>query len=126
MVPFAQSQAISPNLDPLTPEEKRIVLRELDELENCRQKIKTKDALIDSERSQCEKEKEASAKLLDAEKRSTEATIKERDLAIKERDLARDQASTWETMYKVATKKPSMTCRILSGIFTLGIYRCKP
>ena len=126
MVPFAQSQTSLQNLDPLTPEEKRTVLKELDELDNCRQKIASKDALIETERGQCAKEKEAADKLLDAERRSTQATAQERDLAIKERDQARDQAATWKSMYEIATKKPSLTCRILSGIFTLGIYRCKP
>jgi hypothetical protein len=82
--------------------------------------------MILSQERQCTQEAAAAGRQLELEKKATSLAGQERDIALKERDLARDQAVEWEQMYKIATKKPSKTCRVLSAIFTLGIYQCRP
>lgn len=123
---FAQSQETLSDLDPLNAEEKRDVLKQLDELGICREQIISKDAHILEAQDQCAKERAAAERELQAEVRISEATTKERDLAIQERDLEREQKETWKRMYQIATAKPSLKCRIFSAMLTLGIYQCQP
>lgn len=123
---YAQNPEDLSNLDPLNADEKRDVLKQLDELAICRDQVRNQDQQLLEERAQCTKEKTAADKELQAEKRLSEVTTRERDLAIKERDLEREQKETWKRMYEIAMKKPGLRCRILSAIFTAGIYQCRP
>jgi hypothetical protein len=40
-------------------------------------------------------------------------------------NLEKERSKFYEDMYKLVTHKPGLRCRILSAIFTLGMYSCK-
>lgn len=104
------------SLDPLNPEEKRLILGQLYELKACRQEKAAQADFIGKESAQDEREKAISKRELDLEKQATK-------LAQDERDLALEKAKFYESLYRGITKGPGIGCR-LARIITLGIVRC--
>lgn len=101
----------------LNEAEKRRILAQLYELQSARQTLVLYSDYIKRLDDQAKREQDLCVRTVDLEKKATA-------LAEKERDLYKDQANTWQQMYKVATKKPGWTC-ILKRIVTLGLGRCK-
>jgi hypothetical protein len=86
------------------------------ELKSCRESIKTYDSYVTRDAEQDFREKANYERAMELEKQATA-------LMQKERDLAQEKASIYEQLYRSATKKPGIGCR-LARIFTLGIARC--
>lgn len=110
---YAQSPA---NSQPLTPEEKRVILIQLLELRSCREQVATFNNYITRDAEQDAKDKALADRELALEKRATA-------LAEKERDMYKDKASFYEQSYNALKKKPGFGCT-LKKVFSLGIARC--
>jgi hypothetical protein len=109
---FAQS----PENSPLTPDEGRAVLGQLYELRSDRDEVKTLESYISRDQEQDAREKLNADRALELERKATE-------LAEKERDMQKDKAALYEQLYRSATRKPGVGCRIARAV-TLGIYAC--
>jgi hypothetical protein len=109
---YAQSPANSP----LTPDEGRAVLGQLYELRSTREEIKTLESYISRDQEQDNREKVNSDRAFELERKAT-------DLAQKEADMQKDKAELYEQLYRSATRKPGVGCRIARAV-TLGIHQC--
>jgi hypothetical protein len=110
---FAQSQQSSP----LTPEERRLVLGQLIELQSCREIVSAYEAHTARDADLDAREKATWERALDLERQAT-------TLAHGERDLAREKAALYEDLYRSVTKRSGVGCRILRAV-TMGIHRCR-
>jgi hypothetical protein len=109
---YAQSPANSP----LTADEGRQVLAQLQELQTQRQEVEILKAHIDRDKEQDAREKAIADRALELERQAT-------GIAQQERDLAKDKAAMYEQLYRSLTKGPGVGCRIMR-VVTAGIYRC--
>lgn len=112
-MPFALCQE---NSQPLSVDERRLVLIQLMELKLARREIAAYQAYVERDAEQDAREKALAARELEVEKK---ATANETARA----DIAQDKANYWESAYKAVTKKPGVGCK-LKKVFTLGIARC--
>ena len=110
-------QEIPDNSEPLTPDEGRLILGQLYELQTRRAEVETLREYIARDREQDELERVNFARSIDIEREATR-------IATAERDLMREKADMYETLYRAITAKPSLTCRI-ARVVTIGIYRCR-
>jgi hypothetical protein len=92
------------------------VLSQLYELRSTREEIKTLESYISRDQEQDAREKVNSDRALELERKATE-------LAQKEADMQKDKAALYEQLYRSATRKPGLGCRIARAV-TLGIYTC--
>lgn len=109
---YAQSPANSP----LTPDEGRLVLGQLQELGTCRVETATQGDYIARDREQDAREKAIADRALEVERA---AAAVERDRTA----IAEQKAALYEQLYRSVTKGPGAGCRILRAL-TFGIYRC--
>lgn len=109
--------AQSPDNSPLNPDEGRLILGQLNELDSCRDESTALQDYVERDREQDAREKASYERALEIEQRAT-------SIAEQERDLAREKAALYEDLYRAVTKKPGIGCRILR-VFTLGIHRCR-
>lgn len=102
---------------PLNEQEKRIVLRQLHELEAARAQIRAYQEYVDRDREADSRERLNCERAVELEKQAAA-------IAIKERNMAEERAKFYEAAYKSLAKKPGFGC-ILKKIFSLGLARCR-
>lgn len=106
----------SPANSPLTPDEGRVILGQLQDLQVSRSAIKSLEDAIARDAEQDARAAATSARELTIAERET-------DLERERTALALEKATMWEQLYRSVTKKPGLGCRILRAV-TLGIHRC--
>jgi hypothetical protein len=109
---YAQSQE---NL-PLTPDEGRQVLGQLNELQSARKDIKVLEDAAARDKEQDARAKELSDQAIQNERDKT-------DIEKERTALAQEKATMWEQLYRSVTKKPGAGCKFLR-VITIGIHRC--
>jgi hypothetical protein len=101
----------------LTPEEGRVILGQLYELQSRRAEVSALREYIARDRAQDEQERATFAAVLETEREATRLTGSERD-------LMREKAQLYESLYRAITRKPSFGCRTARAV-TIGLYRCR-
>lgn len=110
----ALSQQSSP---PLSENEKRLILRQLYELEAARAQILTYEDFIARDKTADQRERENADRAIELERQATA-------LAEKERDLAKEQAALYKSLLEATRKKGGGIGCVFKKIFTLGLSRC--
>ncbi len=111
---WAQTSGQAP--PPLADSEKQEVLWQLRQLEACLGEAAALKEFAAREKEQDARERDLAARELEVERQAAE-------VARKERDLAQEKASLYEQLYRTATKKRSLGCRVLKAL-TIGLARC--
>lgn len=125
---FVVSPAVSQQSQPappLTEPELRVILDQLILCESAVILVKGYEKFVEESNARQELIKTEYAKSL--ELRSQEVDLAKQATALmKERyDIAAERAKFFEDAYNLVTKKTGLRCRILSAIFTLGMWSCK-
>ena len=111
------SQEIPDNAEPLTPNEGRLILGQLYELQTRRAEVETLRAYIERDREQDERER----KLVDIQLDNINEKL---NLVYIQLDIANERAKLYESLYRAVTAKPSFGCRV-AKVVTIGLYRCR-
>lgn len=108
MPPCVRSQE---NSNPLTSEEKRVILMQLYELRSCRESVSAYEQYVGRDKEQDARERQNYERSLELEQEATR--------------LATEKTQFYKDAYLTLTKKPGWWCSWGRWVFALGIPKCR-
>lgn len=116
MIVFGAISGLCQDNSPLTPDEGRLILGQLQDLQTQRREVDKLQTHIARDLEQDARERETAKARLELEQERTK-------LEQERTAVATDRAALYEQLYRSLSKGPGVGCRIMR-VITVGIYRC--